>query len=89
MNKAVYYFLPALWGYLDNSYLWLCLNIDRDCDVPHLPENMFDKSLIMQYFSRIEYLLRLAMLANLIVKMCALFLKCIWVLTIRPQLNIV
>ena len=73
MNKAVYYFLPALWGHLHNSYLWLFLNIDRDAkelyNVPHLPENMFctarnDKKLIMRYRSRIEYLLRPAMLAK-------------------------
>ena len=73
MNKAVFHFLPALWGHLDNSYVWLFLDLDRDMkdlyNTPSLPENTFnkarkDKNLIMQYRSRIEYLLRPAMLAK-------------------------
>ena len=73
MNKAVYHFLPALWGHLDNSYLWLFLDLDRDLkdiyNTPSLPENKIDKtprdkSSIMQYHSKMEYLLRPAMLAK-------------------------
>ena len=73
MNKAVFHFLPALRGHLDNSYLWLFLDLDRDANdlytPPHLPENKFDKTrkdkdFIMQYRSRIEYLLRPAKLAK-------------------------
>ena len=73
MNKAVFHFLPALWGHLNNSYLWLFLDLDRDLkklyNAPNLPENTYnkdrkDKDLIMQYRSRMEYLLRPAMLAK-------------------------
>ena len=73
MNKSVFHFLPALWGHLDNSYVWLFLDLNRDMkelyNTPSLPENTFDKArkdkdLIMQYRSRIEYLLRPAMLAK-------------------------
>ena len=73
MNKAVFHFLPALWGHLDNSYVWLFLDLDRDVkdlyNTPSLPENTFDKArkdkdLIMRYRSRIEYLLRPAMLSK-------------------------
>ena len=68
MNKAVYHFLPALWGHLDNSYLWLFL--DLDCDVkdlystPSLPENNKSRDKIVEYRSRMEYLLHPAMLAK-------------------------
>ena len=73
LNKAVFHFLSALWGHLDNSYVWLFLDLDRDMkelyNKPSLPENTFnkarkDKDLVMQYRSRIEYLLRPAMLAK-------------------------
>ena len=73
LNKAVFHFLSALWGHLDNSYVWLFLDLDRDMKelytTPSLPENTFnkarkDKDLVMQYRSRIEYLLRPAMLAK-------------------------
>ena len=70
MNRAVYHFLPSLWGYLDNSYLWLFLDLDRDFNklnsTPDLPDDNTrkDKDLIMQYRSRMEYLLRPAMLAK-------------------------
>ena len=70
INKAVFHFLPALWGHLDNSYVWLFLDLDRDVkdlyNTPGLPENKArkDKKLIMQYRSGIEYLLRPAMLAK-------------------------
>ena len=71
MNKAAFHFLPALWGHLDNSYLWLFLHLDRDVselyNAPKFPEFLSDKirnDLIMQYRSTIEYLLRPAMLAK-------------------------
>ena len=70
MNKAVYHFLPALRGHLDNSYLWLFLDLDRDFNklnsTPDLPDDKTrkEKDFIMQYRSRMDYLLRPAMLAK-------------------------
>ena len=68
MNKAVYHFLPALWGHLDNSYVWLFLDPDLDVkdlyNTPSLPENNKSKDKIVEYRSRMEYLLHPAMLAK-------------------------
>ena len=68
MNKAVYNFLPALWGHLDNSYLWLFLDLDRNVkdlySTPSLPENNKSRDEIVEYRSRMEYLLHPAMLAK-------------------------
>ena len=70
LNKSVFHFLPALWGHLDNSYLWLFLDLGRDrkelYNTPNLPKSMLYKAkdLIMPYRSTMEYLLHPAMLAK-------------------------
>ena len=72
VNKAVFHFLPALWGYLDRSFLWLFLSLDRDAnslyDLPDIHENeckdKHDKNQIMRYRTRLHYFLRYVMLVN-------------------------
>ena len=73
VNKAVFHFLPALWGHLHKSYLWLFLDIDEDINnlyqLPNLPENECekdkkDRELIMRYRCRLHYLLRHVMLVR-------------------------
>ena len=73
MTKSIFHFLPALWGHLDNSYLWLFLDIDQDKNnlhqLPSIPEGECDKSeddgeLLMRYRSSIDYFLRYVMLVK-------------------------
>ena len=73
MTKSIFHFLPALWGHLDSSYLWLFLDIDQDKNnlhqLPSIPEGECDKSendgeLLMRYRSSIYYLLRYVMLVK-------------------------
>ena len=72
INKAVFHFLPALWGHLDRSFLWLFLSLDHDAnsllDFIDIDENECkvknDKDQIMCYRIRLHYFLRFLMLVN-------------------------
>ena len=64
-SKSIYHFLPALWGHLDRSYLWLFLDLDHDKSklhqLPSVPEN---GDLIMRYHTNLYYFLRYTMLVK-------------------------
>ena len=70
LNKSIFHFLPALWGHLHRSYLWLFLSLDHDIDslfeLPNVcgEERVIGKQLIMCYRTRIHYLLRNVMLTK-------------------------
>ena len=76
MSRSIYHFLPALWGHLDRSYLWLFLDLeslDHDDNTLHqldsIPENESykdkkDRELIMSYHPSLYYFLRFIMLVK-------------------------
>ena len=74
MSRSIYHFLPALWGHLDRSYLWLFLDLDKCLDydnsrlheIPFIPENKdeIDRELIMCYHPSLYYFLRYVMLVQ-------------------------
>ena len=71
MNEAAFHFLPALWGKLGRSFMWLFFSVDRDLDeldeCPSIKRSESDadqKHSIMPYRTRLRYLLREAMLAQ-------------------------
>ena len=76
MSRSIFHFLPALWGHLDRSYLWLFLDLeslDRDKSTlhqpPSIPENQCykdknDRELIMRHHSSLHYFLHYVMLVK-------------------------
>ena len=76
MSRSIYHFLPALWGHLDRSYLWLFLDLESlhpdDNTLRHLPaipenesyKDKKDRELIMSYHPSLYYFLRFIMLVK-------------------------
>ena len=76
MSRSIFHFLPALWGHLDRSYLWLFLDLeslDHDKSIlhqlPSIPENQCykdknDRELIMRYHPSLHYFLHYVMLVQ-------------------------
>ena len=75
LNKAAFHFLPALWGNLERSFMWLFFDVDRDLhelgEYRKLSSTEFsesDLSHVMPYRTRLRYLFREAMLARTNIK---------------------
>ncbi len=72
VNKAAFHFLPALWGKLEESFMWLFFDVDRDlynldkCPelLPSVDCSESDSKHVMPYRTRHRYLFREAMLAQ-------------------------
>ena len=75
VNKAVFHFLPSLWGHLDRNILWLFLDLDRDANkLYEIPEfgtqdendakGSNDKEHVMKYRTRLHYFLRYVLLVK-------------------------
>ena len=68
LNKGIFHFLPALYGHLSSSYMWLFLDLQRDVDClydpPAIHENHPDKDVLMRWRSRLHYLLCYSKLAT-------------------------
>ncbi len=72
VNKAAFHFLPALWGRLEKSFMWLFFKVDRDLynlnerpetSSVNCSENDSSKH-VMPYRTHHRYLFREAMLAQ-------------------------
>ncbi len=63
MNKAAFHFLPALWGKLGRSFMWLFFEVDRDLYNLNKRPNCSEND-VMPYRTRHRYLFREAMLAQ-------------------------
>ncbi len=73
VNKAAFHFLPALWGRLERSFMWLFFKADRDLyNLSKCPETLSSVTYsendssknVMPYRTRHRYLFREAMLAQ-------------------------
>ena len=67
-SKAVFHFLPSLWGKLGRCHTWLFCNVDRDFEhfheKPYLSKGQKDDQHLMPYHNRLYYLLQQSLLSK-------------------------